>query len=210
MGFTLKHSRQKNSGQIFTSRPYLVFVLLMWFIQGFSQNADIRLLRKINVTRSLKLDGSFRLITNTVAPVSLAAPLAMIGVGLNNKDKVLTSQGYVAGASLLVSTGISLSLKYSIRRKRPFVVYNDIQKMAPAGPLSFPSGHTTAAFATATSLSLAFPKWYVVAPSFVWAAAIAYSRMHLGVHFPSDVLAGILIGAGSSMLCYEAQGWIKK
>jgi membrane-associated phospholipid phosphatase len=188
----------------------LLVVLSIGWGQCFAQNADIRLLRKINVNRNMKLDGSFRLLTNTVAPVSLAVPLSMIAAGLNNKDKVLASQGYVAGASLVLSTGISLSLKYSIKRKRPFVVYDDIQKMVPAGPCSFPSGHTTAAFATATSLSLAFPKWYVVAPSFVWAAAVAYSRMHLGVHFPSDVLAGILIGAGSSILCYEAQGWIKK
>ncbi len=191
-------------------RRCCLLILLLSFTTSFSQNADIGLLRKINVYRNTKLDNTFRFVTHTTAPVSLAAPLVLIGTGINNRDKILTNQGLVCGASLLLSTGISLSLKYSIRRKRPFVVYDDIQKMAPAGPCSFPSGHTTAAFATAASLSLAFPKWYVIAPSFVWAAAVAYSRMHLGVHFPSDVLAGIIIGTGSSLLCYKAQEWVKK
>lgn len=73
-----------------------------------------------------------------------------------------------------------------------------------------PSGHTSTAFATATSLSLAYPKWYVVAPSFVWAGAIGYSRMHLGVHYPSDVLAGAIVGSGSAYLTYKANQWINK
>ena len=79
-------------------------------------------------------------------------------------------------------------LKFAINRKRPFVTYPDIEKIASAGSKSFPSGHTSDAFATATSLSLAFPKWYVITPSFVWACAVGYSRMDLGVHYPSDVL----------------------
>ena len=73
-----------------------------------------------------------------------------------------------------------------------------------------PSGHTSTAFATATSLSLAYPKWYVVAPSFIWAGTIGYSRMHLGVHYPSDVVVGALVGSGSAFLCYKANQWINK
>jgi membrane-associated phospholipid phosphatase len=79
-----------------------------------------------------------------------------------------------------------------------------------AGSPSFPSGHTSDAFATATSLSIAFPKWYVIAPSFLWACSVGYSRMDLGVHYPSDVMAGAIIGAGSAYLCYKANRWIQK
>ncbi|MFY7909200.1 MAG: phosphatase PAP2 family protein, partial [Emticicia sp.] len=62
----------------------------------------------------------------------------------------------------------------------------------------------------ATSLSLTFRKWYVVIPAYTWASAAAYSRLHLGVHYPSDVLAGAAIGAGSAWLCYKANRWLQR
>lgn len=57
-------------------------------------------------------------------------------------------------------------------------------------------------FALATSLSLSYPKWYIIVPSYAWAGSVGYSRMDLGVHYPSDVLAGAVIGAGSAWLTY--------
>ena len=112
-------------------------------------------------------------------------------------------KGIYLAESVLVSGFVTISMKYAIQRDRPFVTYPDIQKLTGAGSPSFPSGHTSEAFATATSLSLAFPKWYVIAPSFLWASAAGYSRMHLGVHYPSDVLVGALVGAGSAWVCHE-------
>jgi membrane-associated phospholipid phosphatase len=66
-----------------------------------------------------------------------------------------------------------------------------------------PSGHTSSAFSTATSLSLNFRKWYVVAPAYTYAAAVGYSRMYLGVHYPSDVLVGALLGSGTAYLTWK-------
>jgi membrane-associated phospholipid phosphatase len=192
---------------------FVVFVSLL-LIQSTAtiqaQNGDIAVLRKINLNRNMTYDKTFRFVSNSVTPVSFALPLSLIGSGLYTQDRVLTSKGFAAGAAVLLSTGLSMSLKYSVHRKRPYVCYDDIQQCMNTGPYSFPSGHTTAAFTAATSLSLAFPKWYVIAPSFAWAVAVGYSRMHLGVHFPSDVIAGMLLGIGSSVLCYQAQNWIKK
>lgn len=106
------------------------------------------------------------------------------------------------GGAMAVSAGTTLLLKYSIDRPRPFETYSFIVKLSDAGSPSFPSGHTSNAFATATSLSLAIPKWYVTAPALLWASAVGYSRMHLGVHYPSDVLVGAAIGAGSAFLSH--------
>jgi undecaprenyl-diphosphatase len=58
---------------------------------------------------------------------------------------------------------------------------------------SFPSGHATASFACATFLALTFPRLWL--PLVVLAAAVAWSRVYVGVHFPLDVLAGAVLGA---------------
>jgi undecaprenyl-diphosphatase len=70
---------------------------------------------------------------------------------------------------------------------------------------SFPSGHTSSSFSAVTALSRAYPKWYVIAPSFLWAASVGYSRMYLGVHYPTDVTAGAVLGVGTSF----AMGWLR-
>jgi membrane-associated phospholipid phosphatase len=130
------------------------------------------------------------------------------GIGLIENNKSLKDKALVMGASYIVATGISTTLKYTIDRPRPFITYPDIEKVSGGGSPSFPSGHTSDAFSNATSLSLAFPKWYVIIPSYTYATAIGYSRMHLGVHYPSDVIAGAVIGTGSAFLCYKAQKWL--
>ena len=67
---------------------------------------------------------------------------------------------------------------------------------------SFPSGHTATAFAGATLLSAFAPR---AAPAFyVLAAAIAYSRLYVGVHFPLDVVGGIVIGVATALLLLAA------
>lgn len=189
-------------------RNILFFALLLLSVTTNSQNQDIRILRQINLHRNERLDGTFTAITNSVSPVSIAAPILVFGTGLIEKDKTIQKKGLVMGASILTASIISTSLKHAINRTRPFVTYPDIQKVTSGGSPSFPSGHTSDAFSTATSLSLAFLKWYVIAPSYVYASAVGYSRMHLGVHYPSDVLAGAIVGAGSAFLCYKAQKWI--
>ena len=74
---------------------------------------------------------------------------------------------------------------------------------------SFPSGHTSFAFCTASSLSICFPRWYVVAPAYAWASAVGYSRLYLGMHYPTDVLAGAIIGAASAWLSHEGNKWLQ-
>jgi membrane-associated phospholipid phosphatase len=97
-------------------------------------------------------------------------------------------------AVLIIAALTSFTLKNTFTRERPFVVYPDIEKLSEAGSSSFPSGHTLETFAIATALSLLIPKKKVIIPVFCWAILVAYSRMTLGVHYPSDVLGGIMIG----------------
>ena len=170
----------------------------------FCQNADIDLLYSIRSGNSTSWDNTNKIFSQSMTPVSIATPSVMFLCGHFGNDSAAKRNSLVMGASLLASTAITLGMKYSFNRKRPFETYPDlITKKSEAGSPSFPSGHTSSAFATATSLSLAYPKWYVIAPSFLWAGAVGYSRMELGVHYPSDVLVGALIGIGSSFLMYK-------
>jgi membrane-associated phospholipid phosphatase len=191
-------------------KKLFTITLFLIFISGYSQNTDIDLLRKINVNRNKSLDGSFQFISNTTGLVSFGIPVAVLGTGIILGDSSLKQKGILLGSSLILTSGITYIMKNSIKRSRPYKTYPDIDKLSSGGSYSFPSGHTSEAFSTATSVSLAFPKWYVIVPSFSWATAVGYSRMHLGVHYPSDVLAGALIGAGSSYLCFKAQKWLNK
>jgi membrane-associated phospholipid phosphatase len=176
----------------------------------FAQNIDIDLLKNININRNQNIDHSFDILSKTSYPVSLAIPIGLFGVGLIKKDKVLQRQGLTVVASLTVSLGTTYILKKIVSRERPAIAYPFIQPAIVETDASFPSGHSTAAFSTATSLTLAYPKWYVAVPAYTWASTVAYSRLHLGVHYPSDVLAGAVIGAGSAWLSHKANRWLQR
>ena len=184
------------------SRFLFALFLLLSVTPVFSQHVDINTLRYINLNRNQNLDGAFKFLSNTHIIPEVTIPASLLIGGLIKKDKKMFFQGAEAGAGILIAVCLSTSFKYIINRPRPYVTYPDLDnRQLPIGP-SFPSGHTTATFALATTLSIQFPKWYVILPSYTWASAVAYSRMHLGVHYPSDLLGGIIIGSGSAILSH--------
>lgn len=186
-----------------------IFFLLSVFLAS-SQNIDIDILQKINVNRNTEFDPAFKTITNTAVPLSIATPVMMYTIGLIQKDSLIKQKALFIGETFLASAFITIASKSIIKRDRPYVTHPSIQPLSVEGSYSMPSAHTSSAFATATSLSMAYPKWYVVVPSFVWASSVGYSRMHLGVHYPSDVFVGALVGSGSAVLMYKANQWLNK
>ena len=144
----------------------------------------------------------FRWIDATAYPVFFSAVPASFGVewarGVDNPWRLSLAVGAAEALGYVSSTG----LKYLFKRLRPYEVLPDVEPRVARKrtPYAFPSGHTTIAFAIAVSIALYEPRWYVVTPAVIWASSVGISRVWLGVHYPSDVLAGALLGT----LC----GWI--
>lgn len=187
-------------------KKLITLLLVLMPVSLFSQNIDVDILKTIHSPEPLSSDGFFKVVSNANIYVVAGTPVTMAVVGLASHDDELLRNAAVMAAGTAVSYGVALGLKYTVKRDRPFVAYPDdfADKTGHdySDSYSFPSGHTTTAFATATALSLDFPKWYVIVPSYAYAGTVAYSRMHLGVHYPSDVLTGALIGSGCAVLSH--------
>ena len=157
-----------------------------------SISADFAILEWINHNRIEPLDEvivGFSYITTFVS-VGLVFVILLISL--------LRKQGYKYAiqltATLLVTAFLSFTIKTLTNRERPFETYESIEKLSTGGSSSFPSGHTFEAFAVAMAISLMYPRRKVVIPIMIWAVLVGYSRMALGVHYPTDVLAGMILG----------------
>lgn len=105
----------------------------------------------------------------------------------------------IAIAMLVCYVGGNLILKPMLARPRPFVVDPTIQiLMMPEDPYSFPSGHTMHAFAATTALGSASRKWGAVA--LLVAILIAFSRLYLMLHYPTDIFGGVILGVLGGLL----------
>jgi len=187
---------------------YLIFLLVS--IPAFSQNWDIDLLTSINHNESSYKNSFCDVISESVVVFNIAAPLSVFSAGVIRHDKQLKVDAAYMVGGYIVSTIITQGLKVITKRPRPFITYPDIVQRTKADGYSMPSGHTSSAFCTATSLSLLFPKWYVIAPCYLYAATVGYARMYQGVHYPTDVIVGAIVGAGSAWLAYKVEQWQDK
>ncbi len=187
-------------------KSILIFLgCFLFFNFTVAQNWEVNWLNNINPDYP---NSNFQInISKSVYPFALATPLTMLSVGFIKKDKKLQQQSFKIIGSLLINTAITQGLKYTINRQRPYEAYPTIiNPYTIETDASFPSGHTSTAFALATSISLQNKKWYVVIPTFAWASSVSYSRMYLGEHYPTDVFAGAVIGIGSAYL----SNWLNK
>jgi undecaprenyl-diphosphatase len=109
--------------------------------------------------------------------------------------------------SFAVELPVCTIMKYGIKRSRPFEAINTVyQRKSPGDKFSLPSGHTSAAFVIAVQLSFFYPA--LILPSFIWASLVGLSRIYLGVHYPTDVLAGMIVGTLSGLSGIICAGYI--
>jgi len=186
----------------FRSAILLVLVLVMG-IKSFAQDGETQwLIHNNSANPSFVWKG----LSSSVYPMALATPSAILAYGYYKKDKHYKNAGWYMVGSLAANTIVTQGAKYIVNRKRPYLDYPVITPYQADTDPSFPSGHTSTAFATAAALSITFNKWYVTVPAYLWATGVGYSRINLGEHYPSDVLVGAAVGIGSAYLC----NWLNK
>lgn len=180
-------------------KKIVLLIFLFASVNAFAQNIDIDLLKSINPTHPTS--PVWKGTSYSVYPTSAVVVIGTLAYGYVQHDKTVQENGY----ELLVASAINVAatewLKRVFNRTRPADAYpGEVFVSSPSSGKSLPSGHTSQAFALATTLTIQYKKWYVWVPAYTWATAIGYSRMYLGKHYPSDVLAGAVLGAGSSWL----------
>lgn len=162
---------------------------------------DIRLLQWLRETFSCPaMDGLMRAVSTlgNAGIIWIALGLALVVAGVRRKEWRET------GILLLLCIGAgavvcNLILKPWVNRIRPYDLlgYADTLLVPPLGDASFPSGHTTACFAAATAIYAKNRFWGRIAYAF--GVLMGFSRLYLGVHFPTDVLAGAVIGTVAAL-----------
>ena len=114
--------------------------------------------------------------------------------------------GFSALCAMLIGlVVVNFTIKPLVARDRPWlVIENFLNLVEEHDPNSFPSGHTNAAFAFAIAVCMSAPKKWMKIAAVCAAVVMGLSRLYVGVHFPSDVLAGAVIGS----LCGLAGAWV--
>lgn len=185
--------------------------LLLVAIGIQAQNWDINTLHKVNRMDSRFVRNYSKAFSRSAPYLSVGVPVVMAAYAGFSKDQELLKEAIYIGTSVIEATVITYGMKYAIGRERPYERYPDrVHPYSLEDSPSFPSGHTAAAFSLATSLSITYPKWYVIAPSALWACSVGFSRMNEGVHYPSDVIAGAAIGAGCAVANIYVNRWLNR
>lgn len=176
-----------------------------------AQNWEVNTVRRINSWDSGFVRNYNKVVSKSAPYVAVGVPVAMAAVALIQDDSDLLKDAVYIGTSVAGAFAVTYGMKYLCNRQRPYEKYPDrIHPFSLEDSPSFPSGHTSTAFALATSLSIRYPKWYVIAPSALWACSVGVSRMNEGVHYPTDVLAGAALGVGCAVANIYINRWLNR
>lgn len=168
------------------------FLLLAYLVmQGLTLSFDASVLRHINTTTSVWQDTMWQIITDLGGAVAVTLIVAITTAVVWCRHRVRAALQFAM--SVVGAMALSSILKLIFSRERPELW----EQLITETTHSFPSGHAIASSAIALSVVVLLwqTKWriWAVAIGLVYVGLIGYSRLYLGVHYPTDVLAGWLV-----------------
>lgn len=198
--------------QLFVMRK--LFMLVALFVCLFTTAPKAQSIAELNTLRRINPNNPnsavWNNLSNTSKYISVGVPVGYFVAGLIHDNKALKQKAAYTAAAILFNTASTTLLKNVVKRERPYNTYTGIFPDKIESDYAFPSGHTSSAFATATSLAITTKKWYVAVPAFAWSASVGYSRIYLGQHYPSDVIMGAIVGTSSAIICHWASKQLAK
>ena len=180
-----------------------------------NESFDQRLFRDINGYRTPFLDNVIPLTEKPAAITVVALPIVMYTSSRIDDNYYDQNSSVLLAVSEVTNLAVTLGLKFTIKRNRPVeslngIYYNKNFKLG-GDRYSHPSGHTSSSFNIATLLTLRYPdNPALITGLYLHAAVVSYGRMYIGVHYPGDVLVGILVGCGTAVATYSLRKEIIK
>jgi len=101
-------------------KTIFIGLLFLCLVHLQAQNFEVRMLRSIHSDSTVFKDKLFKGFSASAGPVAVAAPATLILTGFINKDDAMKRQGYRSGATFILSTVLTVGIKYSFRRERPW------------------------------------------------------------------------------------------
>ncbi len=176
-------------------------------------NPDVKLFRSVNNYRTKFLDNTLPYTDKSVFAAAIILPAAMFIYGRAADKPYDENTAVLLALSEATDILLNLGIKNIVKRPRPYQSLSNVyhKNVSIKDEYSFPSSHTSTSFSIATTFALRYSKYpQIYVPMYLWGLVVGYGRMYFGMHYPSDILGGAVLGSLSAIGIYSLRSEIIK
>jgi membrane-associated phospholipid phosphatase len=176
-------------------------------------NPDVKLFRSVNNCRTKFFDNTLPYTDKSVFAAAIILPSAMFIYGRAADKSYEENTAVLLALSEATNLLLNLGIKNIVKRPRPYQSLSHVyyKNVSIKDEYSFPSSHTSTSFSIAATFALRYSKYpQIYVPMYLWGLVVGYGRMYFGMHYPSDVLGGAVLGSLSAIAVYSLRSEIIK